>query len=222
MRFKHPLLPDSLESKPGRCLQLVCNFSGTRGSVMVATMDSDMKNIIELTEDNFETEVLRATGPVLVDFYAPWCGPCMMIAPLLEQFAADFAGKVKFAKVNIDHAPALTSEYEITGVPTLMLFRRQRGGGSGRRIFPAHTSSKHGWTRRQTRPSPLENATHHDSAHHHWYNRWRRTRVCLLQVRRLSERTCPTNQQSLSSSHDLWRSSRRAACDQFPLKDSKQ
>jgi len=77
-----------------------------------------MKNIIEQTEDNFETEVLRATGPVLVDFYAPWRGPCMMIAPLLEQFAANFAGKV-----NIDHAPALTSEYEITGVPTLMLFR---------------------------------------------------------------------------------------------------
>ena len=105
-------------------------------------MDSDMKNIIELTEDNFETEVLRATGPVLVDFYAPWCGPCMMIAPLLEQFAADFAGKVKFAKVNIDHAPALTSEYEITAVPTLMLFRGgeavdQVVGFSGPRQFKA-------------------------------------------------------------------------------------
>jgi thioredoxin 1 len=109
---------------------------------MVATMDSDMKNIIELTEDNFETEVLRATGPVLVDFYAPWCGPCMMIAPLLEQFAADFAGKVKFAKVNIDHAPALTSGYEITGVPTLMLFRGSEAvdqvvGFSGPRQFKA-------------------------------------------------------------------------------------
>jgi thioredoxin 1 len=101
-----------------------------------------MKNIIELTEDNFETEVLTATGPALVDFYAPWCGPCKMLAPLLEQFAADFAGKVKFAKLNIDHAPALADEYEITGVPTLMLFRGgetvdQVVGFSGPRQFKA-------------------------------------------------------------------------------------
>lgn len=81
-----------------------------------------MKNITELAEDNFETEVLHATGPVLVDFYAPWCGPCRMIAPLLEQFAAAFAGRVKFTKLNIDDTPALAGEYEITGVPTLILF----------------------------------------------------------------------------------------------------
>jgi thioredoxin 1 len=105
-------------------------------------MLSDMKNIIELTETSFETEVLRATGLVLVDFYAPWCGPCLMLAPLLEQFAADFAGKVKFAKLNIEHAPTLASEYEITGVPTLMLFRGgeavdQVVGFSGPRQFEA-------------------------------------------------------------------------------------
>ena len=101
-----------------------------------------MKNIIELTEDNFETEVLKATGPVLVDFYAPWCGPCKMLAPLLEQFAADFAGQVKFAKLNIDQAPTLAGEYEITGVPTLMLFSGgdavdQVVGFSGPRQFKA-------------------------------------------------------------------------------------
>ncbi len=105
-------------------------------------MNTDMKSITELTETSFETEVLRATGPVLVDFYAPWCGPCKMLAPLLEQFAADFAGKVKFAKLNIDQAPALAGEYEITGVPTLMLFRGgeavdQVVGFSGPRQFKA-------------------------------------------------------------------------------------
>jgi thioredoxin 1 len=82
-----------------------------------------MKHIIELTETGFETEVLLANGPVLVDFYAPWCGPCLMIAPLLEQFAADFKGRVKFAKINVENAATLAGEYEITGVPTLMLFR---------------------------------------------------------------------------------------------------
>ena len=105
-------------------------------------MNTDMKKLVELTKDNFENEVLRATGPVLVDFYAPWCGPCKMLAPLLEQFAADFAGKVKFVKVNIDDAPSLASEYEITGVPTLMLFRGGEAvdkvvGFSGPRQFKA-------------------------------------------------------------------------------------
>jgi thioredoxin 1 len=85
-----------------------------------------MKNIVELSENTFETEVLRAATPVLVDFYAPWCGPCKMLAPLLEQLAGEFAGKVKFAKLNVDDAPGLSGRYRITGVPTLMLFRDGR------------------------------------------------------------------------------------------------
>jgi thioredoxin 1 len=82
-----------------------------------------MKNIVELTENSFEREVRRAGLPVVVDFYAPWCGPCKMLAPLLEQFAADLQGRVKFAKLNVDDAPRLAAEYNITGVPTLALFR---------------------------------------------------------------------------------------------------
>jgi thioredoxin len=82
-----------------------------------------MKTIIELNETNFEPEVLKAVGPVLVDFYAPWCGPCKMLAPFLEQLAVEFNGKMKFAKLNVDDAPELAGHYDITGVPTLILFR---------------------------------------------------------------------------------------------------
>jgi thioredoxin 1 len=82
-----------------------------------------MKNIIELSESSFETEVLRANLPVVVDFYAPWCGPCKMLAPLLEQLAAEFQGRIKFAKANVDDTPELAATYQITGVPTLALFR---------------------------------------------------------------------------------------------------
>ncbi len=81
-----------------------------------------MKSIIELTEENFEPEVLKAAGPVLVDFYAPWCGPCKLLAPILEPLAGEFTGRVKFAKVNVDEAPELAGRHDITGVPTLMLF----------------------------------------------------------------------------------------------------
>ncbi len=79
--------------------------------------------MIELNEDGFTPEVLNADLPVLVDFYAPWCGPCKMIAPLLEQYAAEFQGRIKFVKVNVDDAPGLAAGYGISGVPTLAIFR---------------------------------------------------------------------------------------------------
>ena len=82
-----------------------------------------MGKIVELSEDSFQREVLQAELPVLVDFYAPWCGPCKMIAPLLEQLAAEFQGRIKFTKLNVDEAPNLAGNYEISGVPTLVIFR---------------------------------------------------------------------------------------------------
>lgn len=85
-----------------------------------------MENIVELNENSFETDVLKADLPVIVDFYAPWCGPCKMLAPLLGQLAAEFQGRVKFAKINVDDAPELATRYEVTGVPTLVLFRGRK------------------------------------------------------------------------------------------------
>jgi thioredoxin 1 len=92
-------------------------------------------NMVELTEASFETEVIQATIPVILDFYAPWCGPCKMLAPLLEQAAGEFAGRLKFAKANVDETPELAARFGITGVPTLMLFR---GGAAADRVvgFP--------------------------------------------------------------------------------------
>ena len=82
-----------------------------------------MNNMLELTEYNFETEGIQAAVPVVVDFYAPWCGPCKMLAPVLEQFAGEFLGRLKFAKANVDQTPDLAASFEVSGVPTLMLFR---------------------------------------------------------------------------------------------------
>ena len=82
-----------------------------------------MKKIIELTEETFGQEVLPAAGLVLVDFYAPWCGPCKMLAPMLDSLAVEWGDRVKFAKANVDETPDLAAQFGITGVPTLMLFR---------------------------------------------------------------------------------------------------
>jgi thioredoxin 1 len=76
-----------------------------------------------VTDDTFEANVLKANGPVLVDFWAEWCGPCKAIAPVLEDLARDLAGKVTIAKINIDENPTTPSKYGVRGIPTLMLFK---------------------------------------------------------------------------------------------------
>jgi thioredoxin 1 len=78
---------------------------------------------VAVTDDSFETDVLKAEGPVLVDFWAEWCGPCKMIAPALEEIGAEFAGRVTVAKVNIDENPNVPNTYGVRGIPTLILFK---------------------------------------------------------------------------------------------------
>src|SRR3979411_3354842 len=78
---------------------------------------------IAVTDSNFDAEVLRASGPVLVDFWAEWCGPCKMIGAFLEELAADMAGKVTVAKVNIDENPQTPMKYWVRGIPTVILFK---------------------------------------------------------------------------------------------------
>jgi thioredoxin 1 len=82
-----------------------------------------MKNITELSHDNFDQEVLQAGEPVLVDFWAPWCGPCRLITPIIEELAAENQGSVKVTKVNIDDNPETAQRYGVMSIPTLMIFK---------------------------------------------------------------------------------------------------
>ena len=81
------------------------------------------ENTVPVTDSSFETDVLKATGPVLVDFWAEWCGPCRMIGPALEEIAGDLKGKLTVAKVNIDANPQTPNNYAVRGIPTLILFK---------------------------------------------------------------------------------------------------
>ena len=79
-------------------------------------------NIVQISDSSFDTDVLQAEGPVLVDFWAEWCGPCKMIAPVLEELASDYGEKLKICKMDVDANPETAPKYGVRGIPTLILF----------------------------------------------------------------------------------------------------
>ena len=93
---------------------------------MNSNMEALMGHPVAITDDSFDAEVLKSDVPVLVDFWADWCGPCKIIAPIVEELAGEYDGKVKFAKLDVDANPKVASTYGIRGIPTLLIF----SGGS--------------------------------------------------------------------------------------------
>lgn len=95
-------------------------------------------SIVHVTDDNFEAEVLNSTTPVLVDYWAEWCGPCRMIAPVLDELAEDFGAKLKICKIDIDANPGTPGKFGVRGIPTLMLFKN--GNIEGTKVGAASKS----------------------------------------------------------------------------------
>jgi thioredoxin len=90
--------------------------------------------IVELNDDNFEQEVLKSELPALVDFWAPWCGPCQMMGPILEEAAAEWEGKIKVCKLNVDESMGVARDYQIQSIPTMIMFDK---GAAAKKIIGA-------------------------------------------------------------------------------------
>jgi thioredoxin 1 len=112
----------------GAVLGLMFHFLSGNGSS--ASMNESTPNVRRISESQFEAEVTQAASPVVVDFYALWCGPCKTLSPMLDQLAGSLTNKVKFVKINVDEATTLSQRLEIRGVPTLMFFKGGKVVGS--------------------------------------------------------------------------------------------
>ncbi len=82
------------------------------------------EKLVELSDDNFEAEILKSELPALVDFWAPWCGPCRFVGPIVEELASEYEGKVNVGKINVDDNPVTPGKYGVRGIPTLIVFRK--------------------------------------------------------------------------------------------------
>lgn len=99
-------------------------FRWVKQGLLRQTKDRKMaENVATFTDQNFQKDVVEAATPVLVDFWAPWCGPCKMIAPTIEQLATEYSGKVKVGKLNTDEAPQTATNFRISAIPTVLVFK---------------------------------------------------------------------------------------------------
>ncbi len=113
----------------GAVLGLLFYFS-SGGAVNSTAMNQSTANVKHITEAEFDTEVTQAALPVVVDFYATWCGPCRQLAPTMDSLADQYAGKIKFVKVNVDESPKLAQKFQVEGIPMLIFFQNGKTAGT--------------------------------------------------------------------------------------------
>jgi len=101
-----------------------------------------MPEVLEVTEENFEASILKANMPALVDFWAPWCGPCRMLHPVIDEVAKDYEGKAIIARCNVDENPGLAARFGVTAIPTLIFFKNGEQRGSLVGVSPAEEIKK--------------------------------------------------------------------------------